>query len=258
MGIWGHVVPKYHREIFGNDEPHSLYFILMKLMDFWEMHPLRPEFTTIFQIVPKEKQDEFKQRYIKHIPIEGLEAIAPGCHFIPGFHRSAKLVPYLERDKEIRVPPVVFFGIDLKNEQWKSGYIYEGKHRVGAAAVLKWSTVPALVLHTVGELEGVGYCGMTVDEREEMYKEQMKRGLPNSSRIHGMQIILWSEEELRTFMRPRSHNKSKYYMQGDKLVITGYKLNNHPDWEGVPKGIVISHKGKEIARPWQLTGPPKK
>jgi len=251
MGIWGHKVPRYHQELFGDDEPHSLYFIIMKMTDFWEMHPLRPEFTTLFTILERLAPEKTKQlkRYVYDIPWKGLEDIAPGCHFIPGYHRSARLVPILERDGEIKVPPVVFFGINLRNNGWKNGYVFEGKHRIGAAAVLKWPTVPALVLHTVEVLKAPSYAGMTHDERDKMRQEQLKKGLPDSSQIHGLTLQYWTEKELRTFMRPRPNDKSQYFTQ-NKLPITRGSTIDHPDWEGIPRGIVIKKKGREFLLPW--------
>ena len=87
----------------------------------------------------------------------------------------------------------------------------EGHHRTGAAAKVGWTTVPALLLEQVGEEKG--YCMMTSADREEVKVEQVKRGLPNTSRIHGMKISSWTSEELEEFMYPRPHDNSKYYMK---------------------------------------------
>ncbi len=251
MGIWGHKVPTYHHELFGDDEPHSLYFIIMKMTDFWEMHPLRPEFTTLFsmlELLAPEKQEKLK-RYVYEIPWENLEDVAPGWHFIPGIHRSAKLVEYLKRDGKIKVPAVVYFGKNLRKDQWKNGYVYEGHHRAGAAAVLKWPTIPALVLHTVEVLRVPSLAGMTDDERDQMGQEQRKRGFPDSSRIHGLTLQYWTEKELRTFMRPRPNDKLQYFTQ-NKYPITRNCTIDHPDWEGIPRGIVIKNKRGEFPLPW--------
>jgi hypothetical protein len=261
MAVWGHKVPEYHREIFGDDEPRSMYFIIMTIADYWEMHPLRPEFSTLYAVAPQEIKDRFS-RYIQQVPVTrcpdkrfycgvpgSVEDIAPGCHFIPGFHKSAGLVRALKANG-MTIPPVVYFGKDLPKNQWENGYVYEGKHRFGAAGILGWPTVPALVLHTVAALNG--YCGMTDDEREILKQEQAKRDLPDSSRIHGVTIPFWTEQELRTFMRPRPNNPLQYYMQNKLPTIRGC-ARGHPDWKDVPRGVVIRKKGGDIPLPWDTT-----
>ena len=249
MGILLHKIPKYHKEIFGDNKPRSLYFIMMKILDRFNMHPLRPEFTPMLRILTEEQKQVFKDKFVQEVPIEGLEDIAPSFHFERGVHRSWRLIEYLARDKVIKEPLAIFYGKGLKNDQWEKGYIYEGKHRAGAAKLLDWKTVPAFVLHTVG-MTGDGYCGMAYEERTEMKKEQKKRGFPDTSRICGVRINLWSEKELRTFMYPRPKDPNQYYIQD--MDITKCKLG-YPAWEGIPKGSVeIKLREGNFKLPWEV------
>ena len=233
MGILLHKLPKHHKEIFGDDKPRSLYFTMIKILDRFNMHPIRPEFTPMLRISTEEQKQNFKNRFVTEVPIKGLEDIAPASHFERGVHRSWKLIEYLARDKKINEPLAIFYGKNLKNDHWENGFIYEGKHRAGAAKLLEWKTVPAFVLHTVGV--GIGRDGVTDDERKEIKEEQKKRGLPDTSRIYGTRIHGWSERELRQFMYPRPNNPNQYYVQS--LDTTECKLG-HPGWEGIPRGSV--------------------
>lgn len=249
MGILLHKVPKYHKELFGDDRPRSLYLIIMAVFDFWEMHPLRPEFTTLFNSLSAEKSKEFKDKYVKEVPLEGLENIAPAWHFQPGIHRSWQLIKYLPRDGEIKVPLTIFFGKGLKKNQWEKGRVYEGSHRAGAASALGWKTVPALVLDTVG-IARDGYCGMSDEDRMEMRKKQEEMGLQNTSRIHGVQIHLWSEKELRQFMFPRPKDRTKYGMQD---LHTSKCKEGHPGWDGIKEGSVeIKIRAGNFKLPWEI------
>jgi len=249
MGILLYKIPKYHEEIFGDDRPRCFYLIIMAVFDFWEMHPLRPEFTTIFSSLPVEKVQEFKDKYVKEVPLEGLEGIAPAWHFERGIHRSWRLIEYLPRDGRIKTPLTIFFGKGLKNNQWEKGYIYEGSHRAGAASALKWKTVPAFVLDAVG-MSGNGYCNMTYEDRTEMGKKQETKGFPNTSRIHGVKIHEWSEKELRQFMRPRPKDKTKYFMQD---LHTSKCREDHPEWEGIKKGTIeIKIRSGNFKLPWEI------
>ena len=249
MGILLHKIPEFHEEVFGDDKPRSLYFIMMKTLDRFNMHPLRPEFTPMLQISTEEQKKVFKDKFVKEVPLEGMEGIAPAFHFESGIHRSWKLKEYLVRDKIIKQPLAIFYGKGLKKDQWKNGYVYEGHHRAGAAKLLKWETVPALVLHTV-EMTGDGYCGMSYEDRKEMKEEQKKRGFPNTSRICGVRITAWSEKELREFMYPRPKDPNKYYIQD--MDITKCKLG-HPAWENVPEGSAeISLGSGNIKIPWEI------
>ena len=248
MGILLHKVPKYHKEIFGDDKPRSLFFLLLKVFGHFNMHPIRAEFTPMNRFSTEKQKKAFRDKFVQEIPIEGLEDIAPAFHFDRGVHRSWRLIEYLAKDKAIKEPLAVFRGKGLKNDQWKYGYIYEGKHRAGAAKLLGWKTVPAFVLHTVGMVNGRD--GMTFDERREMKEEQKKRGLPDTSRIHGTKIHLWSERELRQFMYPRPNNPNQYYVQD--LDTTKCKLG-HPEWEKVPKGSVeIKLRSGNFKLPWEI------
>lgn len=249
MGILLHKIPKYHKELFGDDRPRSLYLVIMAVFDFWEMHPLRPEFTSLFKTLPEEKIQGFKDKYVQEVPLEGLEGIAPAWHFEPGIHRSWQLIKWLPRDGEIKVPLTIFFGKGLKRNQWEKGYVYEGNHRAGAASALNWKTVPAFVLDTVG-MSGNGYCNMVPEDRIEMSKKQEELGILNTSRIHGVKIHLWSEKELRQFMYPRPNDRTKYGMQD---IITSKCREDHPEWEGIEKGsIEIKIRAGNFKLPWEI------
>ena len=248
MGILLHKLPRFHKEIFGDDNPRSLYFIMMKTLDRFNMHPIRPEFTPMLRISSDEQKQAFKDKFVEEVPIEGLEDIAPAFHFEKGVHRSWRLIEMLAKDKHIKEPLAIFYGKGLKDNHWKNGYIYEGKHRAGAAKLLGWETVPAFSLHTVGT--GDGYCNMTYDERAEMKKEQEKRGLPDTSRICGVRINLWSERELRQFMYPRPKDPNQYYVQDLDTTKCGL---GHPAWEGIPKGSVeIKLREGNFKLPWEI------
>lgn len=249
MGILLHKLPKFHQEIFGDDKPRSLYFLLLKVFGHFNMHPIRAEFTPMNRFSTKEQKKNFRNKFVEEIPLEGLEDIAPAFHFERGVHRSWRLIECLARDRVIKEPLAVFYGKGLKNDKWKRGYIYEGKHRAGAAKLLGWKTVPAFVLHTVG-MTGDGYCDMTFDERKEMKEEQKKRGLLDTSRIHGVKIHLWSERELRQLMYPRPNDPNQYYVQD--LDTTKCDLN-HPAWENIPRGSVeIKLRSGIFKLPWEV------
>jgi len=212
MNIYLFKLEKGHREVFGDDRPHGYYFMIMKLFDFWAMHPLRPELATIYQTRNAEDQCLFKEKYIEEVPlVEGMGGVAPAWHFQRGIHRSWRLIEYLERDGEIKVPCSVWLGLD----GYPDGYVHEGHHRSGAARVLGWKTIPALKLIVSSVVSGV--CYMTDEERREMRAEQLKRGLLDTSRIHGLKIAHWTQEELKKFMYPRPHDPKKYYMKGMTL-----------------------------------------
>lgn len=243
MSHWVFKLRSGHEEVFGDDRPRSYHFIIMKLFDFWEMHPLRPELTTMYQNRPEEEKLRFKEKYVEEVKFKGMTGIAPAFHFEPGVHRSWQLINYLKRDGEIKVPCCVWFG----KEKNGRGYVYEGHHRVGAAELVGWETIPALVLDLCGAIPGPQ--SMPIKDKEEFRQEQMKRGLPDSTRIHGRKIHEWSEKELRTFMIPRPHNKSKYYMQS---LFTSECAMGHPDWEGIPVGsIVIDIRAGKFVLPWE-------
>jgi hypothetical protein len=214
-GVHTFKVKGFHEELFGDDKPRGYYIIIMKLFNFFAMHPLRPELTTMYQNRPKKEQGLFRGKYIQPVPIIGAEGVAPAWHFERGIHRSWRLIEYLERDGGIKVPCCIFERKD------RPLYVYEGHHRTGAAVRLGWTTVPALLLEQVDVRPG--YCHMTEDDREELAEEQVNRGLPNTSRIHGMKIAGWTPEELEEFMYPRPHNPKQYYMK--------YLFVGDADWQ---------------------------
>jgi len=245
MGTRVYRLSKHHEELFGNDQPRSFYFILMTVFDFWEMHPLRPEFMTLYQYITEDQRRAFRDKYVEEVPLAGLDGVAPGWHFNEGVHRSWRLLGYLKRDKKINVPLIIFYG-----DEWPDGYVYEGHHRAGAAKELGWDTVPAFVFNLVG-IEPGGYCYMTDRDRKDMGRIQEEKGLPNTSRIHGMKINFWSEKELRSFMFPRKQDRTKYGVQD--MITSKCQGEDHPEWNGIERGITIKIRNGDFKLPWEIT-----
>lgn len=230
----------HHKEVFGDENPRSYYFLLMKLFDFWEMHPLRPEFVSLYKFSGIDLQ-ALKDKYVVDLLFDGnITGIAPGWHFEPGIHKSWQLIKWLPRDGEIRMPLVVYYGKSIK--QWVSGHVYEGHHRSGAANRLGWKTFPALVLDAVGTEEG--FCEMTQKDRDEMGRIQEKKGLPNSSRIHGVKIALWTDTELRSFMYPRLQDKTKFGIQN--MLLSECAGASYPEWLKFGEGSIVLNAGHGV------------
>lgn len=226
MSVYVFKLPKYHKEVFGDDRPRSYYFILSKLFDFWEMHPLRPEFVSLHKF-SGVNTEVFNEKYVEETIIsDSFTGIAPGWHFESGIHKSWQLIKWLDRDKMMQVPLVMYFGVQSVTT-WKSGHVYEGHHRAGAANRLGWRTFPVFklfVTHTEP-----GFCEMTPEDRTEMGKIQDERGLPNTSRIHGVKIAMWTEPELRQFMFPRKEDVTKFGIQN--MITTKCLGKEYPEWQ---------------------------
>lgn len=236
---------KNHNELFPDEKPHSYYFIISKMFDFWEIHPLRPEFVSAYKIkFQKDKFsgdefDTFTERFVtKFLITDSLTGMAPCYHFEPGVHKSWQLIKWLPRDGKMIVPCVVYFG----KEQWKSGHVYEGHHRSGAANCVGWRYIPAIVMNCVGF--GEGYCNMTDEDRTEMSKIQNEGNIPNISRIHGVQIALWTDTELRSFMYPRPKDCTKFSMQS--LITTECVGSKHSEWVKFGDGPIRLNVGHGV------------
>jgi len=247
MSIYLFKLDKNHDKLFPDGKPRSYYFIIAKIVDYWEMHPLRPEFVTAYATrFQKYKYagpevEAFKEKYItKYLITDGLTGMAPGYHFETGVHRSWRLIERLPIDGEIKVPCVIYWG--KKVGMWMSGHVYEGHHRAGAANCIKWRYIPAIVMHCVGT--GKGYCNMTDEDREEMGKIQDERGLINTSRIHGVQIALWTASELRSFMFPRADDKTKFSIQS--LNTTECIGSEHLGWKDYPYDPIKLNAGHGV------------
>jgi len=103
MSVYMFRLSKHHKEVFPDDKPRSYYFILAKLFDFWEMHPLRPEFVTLHKFAGVDLE-AFNKKYVEDLIIsDSYTGIAPGWHFEPGIHKSWQLIKWLDRDKEMKV-----------------------------------------------------------------------------------------------------------------------------------------------------------
>ena len=171
---------------------------------------------------------------------DSLTGMAPCYHFETGVHKSWQLIKWLPRDKMMHVPCVIYFG--KKVGQWMSGHVYEGHHRSGAANCVGWRYIPALVLHAVGF--GEGYGNMTYEDRTEMGRIQDERGLPNTSRIHGVPIALWTTKELQAFMYPRPKDKTKFSMQS--LITCECVGPDHPEWKDYPYDPIKLNAGRGV------------
>lgn len=218
MGLWLYRMKIGHKEVFGSDEPHSYHFILLKAFDFWNIHPLRPELSSLYHFSGEENKKRFEKFVNREYPLtEGLEGVAPKEHFGILNHRSENMVVRLSKDKRIHVPCSV-----MECQNWS--YVYEGHHRSGAAAFLGWKYIPAFVVVRDCVDKDTMSC-MTDGERELMSIEQEKRGLPDSSRVHGIKHTSWTKEHREQFMF-KPENSHQWRMKHIYLS----KIGNEEQW----------------------------
>jgi len=232
---------RYHEEVVGDSNPRSYYLLLAKLFDFWEMHPLRPEFVPLWRHSGVDTE-VFKKKYVENTIIsDSFTGMAPGWHFSPGIHKSWRLIELLPKDKEIKVPLVMYFSRPpLYN--WVAGHVYEWHHRSGAANRLGWKTFPALKFYATGTKPGL--YGMSFEDREELSSIQRSKGLPDISRICGVQIAKWTEEELRSYMYPRKEDNTKFNFQD--MLTTKCIGREHPEWKKFGKGPIKLNAGHGV------------
>lgn len=233
---------KGHDLVFFHGKPQSMYFLMSLICDYYNTHPLRPEFTSLYQYTTDKRKKFIRDIFVSDVEITNdLEGVAPAFHFKPGVHRSWRIIEYLKRDKQILVPLVVI------NDNGQLT-VYEGHHRAGAAKLLGWKTIPAIVLNADGKAPGYG--NMSNDNRLMFRDILLNRGLPDTSRIHGMKIHTWSEKELRQFMVPRPGAQGKYNARSQ--VISDCVDEEDARWKDVPRGIIIRIREGDFILPWEI------
>jgi len=85
---------------------------------------------------------------------------------------------------------------------------------------------------------------MTPEDRTEMGKIQDEKGLPNTSRIHGVKIAMWTAEELKSFMFPRKEDVTKFGIQN--IITTKCIGEDHPEWKKFGDGPIKLNAGRGV------------
>ncbi len=227
-----------HVELFGDDKPRSYLYIALLTTDSWNVHPIRSEFAVRFMRQDEARRQQFRDNYVEEFPLtDEVQGVAPEWHFEekdPWVHRSWRLKQYLERDKMIHNPCIVWIG-----DNYPQGFVFEGHHRTGAAAALNWKTIPAVVLHEAGVEPGYGK--MSHHDRNAMRVGLEARGLPNTARIQGLKIWFYNEAEARQFLIPRPNNPNQFYVRDMDIANC---RGEAPEWADVPRGKEFTVKGR--------------
>lgn len=226
---------KGHIELFGDNEPRSYFYIALMTTDSWNVHPIRSEFAVRFMRQSEEKRQEFRDKYVEEFTLtEEVKGIAPAWHFEYGIHKSWRMKEYLERDKMIHNPCIMWVG-----DNYPQGFVFEGHHRTGAAAALNWKTIPAVILHEEGFAPGYGK--MSHADREAMRIGLKERGLPNTSRIQGLKIWFYTELEARQFLIPRPNVPNQFLVRSQDIAEC---VGEAPEWADIPRGKEFTVKGR--------------